>query len=114
MGALEAQAHIAGRVSLKTVLGFLEQHRSDPAEFTASKIAKEHGLEETDVDNILHHIQVLNLNIPKKMYEKNKKLTKIVAQQMKEASQFSSFILPDPKKEEAKDKSESELSHTKI
>ncbi|CAG5118900.1 unnamed protein product [Candidula unifasciata] len=119
MGAMEAQTHVEGRASLKTVLSFLEQHRSSPNEFTASRIAREHGLEEKDVENVLRYIKVLNLFIPNEMYEKNKKMAKLVAEQMKQASPFASFTMPKKlqdgmlKKIEDK-KSESDLSPTKI
>jgi len=104
LGSMEVDYEVPeGRVSLRTALEILSQHQLSPESITAGSIAKDHKLQEQQVQHVLTHFKVLQLHIPKEMYAKNKNMKKLVQQQIDHGKSYMTQNLKIPTDSEIKE-----------
>lgn len=104
LGSMEVDYEVpSGKISLRTALELLTQHQMDPQTFSASAIATQHGLNVSEVEQILTHFKILQLHIPKEMYAKNKNMKKLVQDQIDHSKSYMTQNLKIPSDEEIKE-----------
>ncbi|XP_013778788.1 protein NDUFAF4 homolog [Limulus polyphemus] len=72
-GFMEPTRIPPGKVKIRQALEFITNYNSDPQQWTVGIIAKEHNMNNTDVEHIVKYFKTFQLYIPQKALEKGQK-----------------------------------------